>query len=53
MKINEFPFFFLQLIDIVGSVLDRPLIKNEFTAKFVEITNMLEKELITCEVSNK
>ncbi|XP_028172090.1 dynein beta chain, ciliary-like [Ostrinia furnacalis] len=38
-----------KLIDIVGSVLDRPLIKNEFTAKFVEIIVMLEKEIVTCE----
>ncbi|KAI8438868.1 hypothetical protein MSG28_011209 [Choristoneura fumiferana] len=38
-----------QLIDIIGSVLDRPLIKNEFTAKYVEILVMLEEELVICE----
>nr|XP_026486610.1 dynein beta chain, ciliary [Vanessa tameamea] len=38
-----------KLIDIVGSVLDRPLIKNEFTAKYVEIIVMLEEEIIVCE----
>ncbi|CAH0405196.1 unnamed protein product [Chilo suppressalis] len=38
-----------KLIDIVGSVLDRPLIKNEFTAKYVEILVMLEKEIVICE----
>ncbi|XP_038207715.1 dynein beta chain, ciliary [Zerene cesonia] len=40
-----------KLIDIVGCVLDRPLIKNEFTAKYVEIIVMLEKEIAICEVS--
>lgn len=40
-----------QLIDIVGSVLDRPLIRNEFTAKYVEIIVMLNHEIVTCEVS--
>lgn len=40
------------MIDIVGSVLERPLIKNEFTAKYVEIIVMLKEELITCEVSD-
>lgn len=43
--------FYFQLIDIVGSVLDRPLIKNEFTAKYVEIIVMLDHELVICEVS--
>ncbi|KAL4703187.1 hypothetical protein ACJJTC_018259 [Scirpophaga incertulas] len=38
-----------KLIDIVGSVLDRPLIKNQFTAKYVEIIVMLEKEIAICE----
>ncbi|KAI8438867.1 hypothetical protein MSG28_011209 [Choristoneura fumiferana] len=38
-----------KLIDIIGSVLDRPLIKNEFTAKYVEILVMLEEELVICE----
>ncbi|XP_045488493.1 dynein beta chain, ciliary [Pieris rapae] len=38
-----------KLIDIVGSVLERPLIKNEFTAKYVEIIVMLDKELSICE----
>ncbi|KAJ8736094.1 hypothetical protein PYW08_006750 [Mythimna loreyi] len=38
-----------KLIDVVGSVLDRPLIRNEFTAKYVEIIVMLEEEINTCE----
>lgn len=42
---------FVQLIDIVGSVLERPLIRNEFTAKYVEIIVMLKQELDICEVS--
>lgn len=44
-------FILFQLIDIVGSVLERPLIRSEFTAKYVEIIVMLEKEILTCEVS--
>lgn len=40
-----------QLIDIVGSTLDRPLIKNEFTAKYTEILVMLEEEIVICEVT--
>lgn len=42
--------FYFQLVDIVGSVLERPLIKNEFTAKYTEILVKLEEELIICEV---
>ncbi|CAH1639911.1 unnamed protein product [Spodoptera littoralis] len=38
-----------KLIDVVGSVLDRPLISKEFTAKYVEIIVMLEEEINTCE----
>ncbi|CAG9581722.1 unnamed protein product [Danaus chrysippus] len=38
-----------KLIDIVGSVLDRPLISNEFTAKYVEIIGMLDEEINICE----
>ncbi|XP_049878702.1 dynein beta chain, ciliary [Pectinophora gossypiella] len=38
-----------KLIDIVGSVLERPLIRNEFTAKYVEIIVMLNKEIDICE----
>ncbi|CAG9135931.1 unnamed protein product [Plutella xylostella] len=38
-----------KLIEIVGSVLERPLIKNEFTAKYVEIINMLDQEIAICE----
>lgn len=37
----------------MGSVLDRPLIRNEFTAKYVEIIVELEKEIVICEVSFK
>lgn len=32
-------------------MLDRPLIKNEFTAKYVEIIVMLDEEIGICEVS--
>lgn len=49
-KIHNYLLFF-QLIDIVGSVLDRPLIRNEFTAKYVEIIVMLTHEIEACEVS--
>ncbi|XP_041975803.1 dynein beta chain, ciliary [Aricia agestis] len=38
-----------KLIDIVGSVLDRPLISKEFTAKYVEIIVKLEEEIVICE----
>ncbi|VVC95211.1 unnamed protein product, partial [Leptidea sinapis] len=33
-----------KLIDIVGSVLERPLIKNEFTAKYVEIIELFNEQ---------
>jgi dynein heavy chain len=39
-----------QLIEIVGSVLDRPLIREEFTGKYDAILGMLDEELITAEV---
>jgi dynein heavy chain len=39
-----------QLIEIVGSVLDRPLIKEEFTGKYEAILGMLNEELVTAEV---
>lgn len=39
-----------QLIEIVGSVLDRPLIKDQFTGKYEAILVMLNEELVTAEV---
>jgi hypothetical protein len=47
--INLF-FLSFQLIEIVGSVLDRPLIREEFTGKYDAILGMLDKELITAKV---
>ncbi|XP_054276549.1 dynein beta chain, ciliary [Macrosteles quadrilineatus] len=38
-----------KLIEIVGSVLERPLIKDEFTGKYQLIVNMLEHEMSTSE----
>ncbi|KAL4716976.1 hypothetical protein ACJJTC_012787 [Scirpophaga incertulas] len=38
-----------KLIEIVGTILDRPLIKSQFSAKYVEIIVMLGKEITTCE----
>lgn len=40
-----------QLIEIVGSVLERPLIKEEFTGKYQLIVAMLAKEIGTAQVS--
>nr|CAD7441493.1 unnamed protein product [Timema bartmani] len=46
-----------KLIEIVGSVLDRPLIKDEFTGKYKYIVEMLEVELAstqrTCVVGHE
>ncbi|XP_031336595.1 dynein beta chain, ciliary isoform X1 [Photinus pyralis] len=39
-----------KLISIVGSVLDRPLIKEEFTSKYVKILDMLNEEMDTAEI---
>ncbi|KAK6645275.1 hypothetical protein RUM43_001551 [Polyplax serrata] len=39
----------LKLINIVGSILERPLIKEEFTAKYKRILDFLVEELNTCE----
>lgn len=38
-----------KLINIVGSVLDRPKIKEEFTNKYSEIIKMLDVEITMCE----
>ncbi|XP_037924668.1 dynein beta chain, ciliary isoform X3 [Hermetia illucens] len=38
-----------KLISIVGSVLDRPKIKEEFTNKYSEILRMLDEEMTMCE----
>lgn len=38
-----------KLINIVGSVLDRPKIKEEFTNKYTDILQMLDEEISTCE----
>lgn len=38
-----------KLISIVGSVLDRPKIKQEFTNKYSDILSMLDEEISTCE----
>lgn len=46
-------FFFLsvdhKLINIVGSVLERPKIKEQFTKKYDEIVRLLDEELTMCE----
>lgn len=41
--------FISQLISIVGSVLDRPKIKEEFTQRYAEIVRMLDEEMTVCE----
>lgn len=38
-----------KLISIVGSVLDRPKIKQEFTSKYCEVLQMLDEEIACCE----
>ncbi|XP_071447818.1 dynein beta chain, ciliary [Hetaerina americana] len=38
-----------KLISIVGTVLDRPLIKDEFTSKYTAILEMLDEETIICQ----
>lgn len=38
-----------KLISIVGSVLDRPKIKEEFTNKYCEVLVMLDEEITCCE----
>ncbi|XP_061390860.1 dynein beta chain, ciliary isoform X1 [Musca vetustissima] len=38
-----------KLINIVGSVLERPKIKEQFTQKYTEIVRMLDEELTVCE----
>lgn len=38
-----------KLINIVGSVLDRPKIKQEFTNKYSEVLMMLDEEIDCCE----
>lgn len=38
-----------KLISIVGSVLDRPKIKEEFTNKYSEVLSMLDEEISCCE----
>ncbi|XP_055848919.1 dynein beta chain, ciliary isoform X2 [Episyrphus balteatus] len=38
-----------KLISIVGSVLDRPKIKEEFTQRYAQIVRMLDEELTICE----
>lgn len=43
-------FLSFQLIEIVGSVLDHPLIREEFTGKYDAILGMLDEELITAKV---
>jgi dynein heavy chain len=50
MELLSLCFLLFQLIEIVGSVLERPLIKEEFTGKYDAILGMLDKELITAEV---
>ena len=43
-------FLSFQLIEIVGSVLDRPLIREDFTGKYDTILGMLDEEMITVKV---
>lgn len=38
-----------KLISIVGTVLERPKIKEEFTHKYTQILFMLDEELAVCE----
>ncbi|XP_067615922.1 dynein beta chain, ciliary [Eurosta solidaginis] len=38
-----------KLINIVGSVIDRPIIKEQFTQRYTEIVQKLDVEMTTCE----
>jgi len=40
----------IKLINIVGSVLERPLIKDEFNGKFKSVLDMLKAEINTSQV---
>ncbi|KAJ8968779.1 hypothetical protein NQ317_016724 [Molorchus minor] len=42
-----------KLINIAGSIIERPLIKKEFSNQYENIIDMLECELRVCDVSNK
>lgn len=44
-----FPMQLWQLINIVGGLLERPQIRDEFTKKYKQILKMLAEELNTCE----
>lgn len=39
-----------QLINIASCILDRPLVKQEFTSEYVKILGMLSSEIATAEV---
>ena len=42
--------FFFQLIDVFGSLLDRPFIHEDFGPKYSVLLNMVEKELDEAKV---
>lgn len=45
-----FPLFFFQLINIAGTVLDRPMISEQFTNRYSRILDLLNVELTVVEV---
>lgn len=45
-----FPLFFFQLINIAGTVLDRPVISEQFTNRYSRILDLLNVELTVVEV---
>ena len=39
----------LQMIDIFGSLLERPLIKQDFDKNYPEIVDMMDRDVLDCK----
>lgn len=49
LDVYEHVVVFLQLVDIFGSLLQRPLIKEEFDQNYPEVVRMMDVEILACK----
>lgn len=43
------PIYILQLIMILGPMLERPLIKNDFDSNFPKVVKMMDDNIFACK----
>ena len=46
---RDVDYSMLQMIDIFGSLLERPLIKQDFDKNYPEIVDMMDRDVLDCK----